>query len=50
MTTDRLDAVLERLDDLLDETDDNERRRDLREIQQLVIGARGDLADDDGEE
>jgi hypothetical protein len=38
MTKQRRDAVLERLDGLLAETEDGDRRREIREIQQLVIG------------
>jgi hypothetical protein len=40
MTTDRLDAIIDRLDALLAETDDPESQKDIREIQQLVIGVR----------
>lgn len=39
MQQDRFDHVLDRLDALLAATDDEARRRDIREIQQLVIGA-----------
>lgn len=42
MTTERLDAILDRLEALLEETDDPARRKDVREIQQLVIGVRED--------
>lgn len=44
MERDRLDAILDRLEALLAETDDAEQRRELREIQQLVIGIRENLA------
>lgn len=45
MTTDRLDAILDRLEALLEETDDPASRKDIREIQQLVIGVREDQAE-----
>lgn len=50
MERDRLDAILDRLEALLDETDDADQRKELREIQQLVIGVRENLAsDEDGD-
>jgi len=47
--TERLDVALTRLDELLEEIDDEEHRHDVREIQQLVVGARSDLDGDDAE-
>lgn len=46
MTKERLDTILDRLEALLEETDDPARRKDIREIQQLVIGVRTDRAVD----
>ena len=42
MTKERLDAILDRLDALLAGTEDPDRRRQIREIQQLVVGVRSD--------
>lgn len=42
MTKERLDSILDRLDDLRAVTDDPDQRRRIREIQQLVVGVRSD--------
>lgn len=42
MTKERLDAILDRLDALRAATDDPGCRRQIREIQQLVVGLRSD--------
>ena len=46
MSRDRLDAIIDRLDALLAESDDPEHRKEIREIQQLVIGVREDRPGD----
>ncbi|QLD89911.1 hypothetical protein HWV07_13085 [Natronomonas salina] len=47
MERDRIDAILDRLEGLLDEIDEPEQRKELREIQQLVIGVRENCAPDE---
>lgn len=45
MTPDRFDEILERLDAVLETTENEEVRHELREVQQLIVGVRWGLPD-----